>query len=935
MTIKIPVSADLNTGDIEKKLQAMRDTMNAMGREAEKNGKVRFEPISKVTVQEMRNANKEFERMLQLSGGLRKRLGDAGQGGKNWDQINWQAAFPDANQRQTYMHTLLNRLSPGSVGFLPEALKPKPGAPGAPGVAPGAQPHRPARPGDGSAAGAGLQVVNAGLGAVGPAGSVASGALRTGMSAGFGAGMMGLLGGMAALGVGKLVGAAVENLDKAQDNEVGYDRLKRTIGDVNVSFGALREVVKATAGDTKTTFDEATALAGQYAKAANVSGDAMQLRSGVGFGVGLSRAYGLDPGLGVGVMGQIRGTGVARNEQETRKFGLLIGETIAKSRSFAKADEVIQSLAGYAITQSRASLSSNAQGYAGAFTGLLNTKLPGMDATNATNILGRVNAAIAGGGAYGEASQFFTARMGAGMGLNPLQTKLLTEGGAFNTLDQTFGSGTIASRFGIKGPGGNKTVLEAQMDQLRRDYGGQDPLYLLEAAKNHFGLQSMAQAGALMSMKPGDMGQLSKFAKGRNLSGEGIGNLAMTMFGSDADRESIYRDLMGRTGGDALSDAERARLEKARAGGGEDFKQTLADLAASRGQESTQGKDIRDSRALLDNIKTDIASKLIPAVQSMRDGIIFMAGKGSMTAREISKKVAEAEYNERAGRVKADYDKRIGEQSAIIDGAQAPLGTGVDGMSLLSEEEQKRVLAAHAERQRLYRERREKLGGIDDEQKKRLSEIDVAADAAAKVEEAQKAGQNANTNPGFVAGVSALAGNERTEQVLGALFQQESRGRHRDARGNLITSPVGAAGISQVMPRTGADPGYGVRPLQNDSEEEYRRFGRDYYNAMLREFGGDEQKALAAYNAGPGRVQNAVRAHGGNWLRHMPRETQNYVPGVLNRLPEGHREPQNHGQSVTVQVDPIQVQHQNERGQQVRPTETLSTRVQPARPFGS
>src|SRR5690606_5105653 len=52
------------------------------------------------------------------------------------------------------------------------------------------------------------------------------------------------------------------------------------------------------------------------------------------------------------------------------------------------------------------------------------------------------------------------------------------------------------------------------------------------------------------------------------------------------------------------------------------------------------------------------------------------------------------------------------------------------------------------------------------------------------------------------------------ESVFEKLIQAESRGRHRDASGGLTTSPgVGAQGITQVMPKTGRDPGYGVKPL--------------------------------------------------------------------------------------------------------------------------
>lgn len=114
------------------------------------------------------------------------------------------------------------------------------------------------------------------------------------------------------------------------------------------------------------------------------------------------------------------------------------------------------------------------------------------------------------------------------------------------------------------------------------------------------------------------------------------------------------------------------------------------------------------------------------------------------------------------------------------------------------------------------------------------------------------------------------------QQLLNAVIHQESRGN-----ANAV-SPRGAAGIMQIMPATARDPGYGVRPLQGwdgvdprtASVEEQIRFGTDYLNAMKRVHG-SEELALAAYNAGPG----AVQQYGG-----IPpyRETQNYVSNIMN-----------------------------------------------------
>lgn len=104
----------------------------------------------------------------------------------------------------------------------------------------------------------------------------------------------------------------------------------------------------------------------------------------------------------------------------------------------------------------------------------------------------------------------------------------------------------------------------------------------------------------------------------------------------------------------------------------------------------------------------------------------------------------------------------------------------------------------------------------------------------------------------------------------------ESGGRRYGKDGKLLTSPKGAQGEMQVMPGTAKDPGFGVAPAKDDSPEELVRVGRDYLGAMVNRYGNQDQ-ALAAYNAGPGAVDAAIKAHGENWLAKLPKETQDYV----------------------------------------------------------
>lgn len=83
-------------------------------------------------------------------------------------------------------------------------------------------------------------------------------------------------------------------------------------------------------------------------------------------------------------------------------------------------------------------------------------------------------------------------------------------------------------------------------------------------------------------------------------------------------------------------------------------------------------------------------------------------------------------------------------------------------------------------------------------------------------------------------------------------------------------SPVGAGGLTQLMPGTAAELGVTDRfdPLQNLFG------GADYLARQVLRFG-DLRLALAAYNAGPGRVAK---------LGRVPdiRETQAYVTSVVD-----------------------------------------------------
>lgn len=112
----------------------------------------------------------------------------------------------------------------------------------------------------------------------------------------------------------------------------------------------------------------------------------------------------------------------------------------------------------------------------------------------------------------------------------------------------------------------------------------------------------------------------------------------------------------------------------------------------------------------------------------------------------------------------------------------------------------------------------------------------------------------------------------------------ESGGRRYGADGGLLRSPAGAMGEMQVMPETARDPGYGVRPWNGSSADDLARVGRDYRRAMQQRYGGDLAKMWAAYNWGPGNLDNAIARYGDNWLNAAPAETQQYIRNNLARV---------------------------------------------------
>ena len=116
----------------------------------------------------------------------------------------------------------------------------------------------------------------------------------------------------------------------------------------------------------------------------------------------------------------------------------------------------------------------------------------------------------------------------------------------------------------------------------------------------------------------------------------------------------------------------------------------------------------------------------------------------------------------------------------------------------------------------------------------------------------------------IVADIRRIAEEEGVDPDLAVRVAKQESGFRQDA-----TSRAGARGIMQLMPDTAKELGIDLNdPMQNI------RGGVRYLGQQQRAFGSPDL-ALAAYNAGPGRVREHLRTG-----RALPQETQNYVSAL-------------------------------------------------------
>lgn len=651
--VKIGVQATLDDATIAASAAALGEKLNRVAQTVAQANKVKFNPIDKATVDDLKKIEAKFVELTRISGGLRNRINATGQSGSAFADLDWSRLYEDPATRmrkmqQAFRHTTAGTAFAGAAG-------------GSAGGGGGGGGSRGSGGGFGAAAG---HIAGAAARATGSVGGSIAGAVGHGMQNGIGAGIGFGVVDLLSKAIGGTISMVKEKVDAAGQEAIGYDTLKRSLGDVNVSFNLLRESLRAASYDIGSTFEETQKLGGDFAKLSGISKVQYKtLADEVSLGGGFGRSFGLDPSQSNQFFAQMRQFGVTSNTQDSRKLALMIGEAVTRSGSTAKTDELLQVIASYTASQARNGLAgANAAGYAGSLSGLVGSGIAGLDPQGAAALLSRVNGSIAGGGGAGEAGQNFLYNvLGKRNGLDPVQAMMLQQQGAFGTGRQAFGAGSLYSKFSARfggsagaAAGSDQTNLASILSATQSQYKG-NPSLMLNATARLLGINEN-QAMALHTIGPNQLGGMTG-RMGRlgldlsKLNGTGISALAGIESGQDLGAQA--NALLGNKK-NPLSADQAGQLRSALAGGDQEkLKDILAELTYTRGQEQTEGSKTRDSIQSLDKRLQELATGLIGPANDMRNAMVYLAGGGKKTASQINKEIAGIEYDETTGPLKA------------------------------------------------------------------------------------------------------------------------------------------------------------------------------------------------------------------------------------------------------------------------------------------
>lgn len=284
---------------------------------------------------------------------------------------------------------------------------------------------------------------------------------------GFGmGGMLPMMRGMLPLlGIGASIGFAGKKIGDATDEAVEMSALRRSVNGTAVEFEDFRSIIRKAGDGMALATNEVLEMARAYAQASGAVG-ADEVASGAGAGMRLARERGLDPSIGVGMMGRATWLGLGKNEDASFRK---LAEIMAGSGLGRRQSEAAEALLRFVDRSNLHQVDGgNAEGFKEKYLALVTSGHTGMRA-NAENILGGFDSAVRQGGLAGDAGKNLMWNVFAKHGItSPFQMEAYQEKGFTSLLpDGTMIGSALADE--IKNRGGDKWAMNSR---LKGFFGG-------------------------------------------------------------------------------------------------------------------------------------------------------------------------------------------------------------------------------------------------------------------------------------------------------------------------------------------------------------------------------------------------------------------------------------------------------------------------------
>lgn len=762
--------------------------------------------------------------------------------------------------------------------------------------------------GAGVGIGAGMMANNAGGSAVASAGGLVGGGIGAMLGSvipGVGTAIGGFIGQTLGSAAGGVVGGGMEG---AQNESIATSDLRSSVGGLSVSFSALSGQIKTAGLNLGIVSTETVHLAKNFAHISGMaSKDVGQLGSEVHNSIGFARGFGLDPSQATSFFATMRMSGASKNNEDNRRLGSVIAESIVKGGSMAKADEVIAAIGNFATTTARNSFNApNVEGFASALTALTSKRMPGLDVQGAANVLNTMDASFKGGESEaGKTFKLATYSNLYGPKFNMLDADLVTQQGMFGNARGAFNQ---AREFAVKN---NDIEGVKKYDELLRGKHLDDPvgLEVLKAVKawatGKDGKTDSAmyrKAGVALfggneqsfmlgsSAIDGDKHSLGKIKEIQNLDARNQPMALQIMAETDPKKlKDLARQFIAGTAIKGnLADSDKSVLNsQIDSGRADEIKRSLIEIL-KKTDVSDQGSELRETVANVAQSINDLSSKLLPAVNAVKDAVLFASGKDlkAFEAKERSRiELDVAQMLEPEDKTLAEAESRAKAHRKTF-GAWAKSGAKTPEQMLAAKaawDDKQKELDGEIEAAKVSRREREQMllkeRGYDQVRGGAGNGGNLQAMLGSNLVGQIKAAQQVRLTPEQEKVINDVSGTDAEKaRWLAAVVKTENRGF--GAVNNNAVSGAGAKGAFQILDSTAqdriADGALGSEKYDPSNFSHSAKIAAAQYDWLKKNKvkDGDPTKLAAWYNGG---------YPGGNKSAENRKENDDYV-GIVSEL---------------------------------------------------